>query len=170
LRPYFHAGYPLASQSAFLEGLVEVFLGGTPAVVCLDNLTLAVTRVLLDKQRIQHDRFIAFQSHYPFEASFTTRGVRVAHEKGGTENECGRFRRRWLTPVASLASRDKFNDYLLACRINDLDRRLEGNTQTLGELVIVDWLLRVLPAERLPPLLADPRPKYPPGAPAVNNP
>jgi transposase len=147
----FHAGYPHATQSAFLEGMAKgfEFLGGTPAVVRFDNLTLAVARVLRGKQRIQQDRFIAFRSHYLFEASFTTPGIRGAHEKGGIENECGRFRRRWLTPMPCFNSWEEFNDYLLAGCIKDLDRRLEGNNQTVGELVMVERpLLRALPAER----------------------
>jgi transposase len=146
-----HAGYPHATQSAFLEGMAQgfEFLGGTPSVVRFDNLTLAVARVLRGKQRIQQDRFITFRSHYLFEASFTTPGIQGAHEKGGIENECGRFRRRWLTPVPCFDSWEEFNDYLLACSISDLDRRLEGNTQTVGELVMVERpLLRTLPAER----------------------
>ena len=107
-------------------------MGGTPAVVRFDNLTLAVARVLRGKQRVQQDRFIAFRSRSLFEASVTTPGIQGAHEKGGIENECGRFRRRWLTPVPSFNSWEEFNDYLLACSISDLDRRLDSNTQTVG--------------------------------------
>jgi hypothetical protein len=52
--------------------------------------------------------------------------------------------------VPSFNRWEEFNDYLLACSIADLDRRLEGNTQTVGELVMVERpLLRTLPPERL---------------------
>lgn len=146
-----HAGYPAATQSALLDGVAKgfEFFGGSFKVARLDNLKLAVARVLKGKRRVQQDRFVAFRSHYLFEASFTSPGIQGAHEKGGVENEGGRFRRRWLTPVPSFDSWEQFNDYLLACSVNDLDRKLDGRAHTVGELVAIEQpLLRPLPAER----------------------
>lgn len=114
-----HIAYPSQTQAALLEGIALglEFLGGVFARMRFDNLTQAVARVIRGERRIEQDRFIAFRSHYLFESSFTSPGIEGAHEKGGVENEVGRFRRRWLTPVPSVSSWAEFNDYLKACCI-----------------------------------------------------
>jgi hypothetical protein len=145
-----HVAYPAQTQSAFLEGLEAglQFHGGVFAVVRFDNLSLAVKKVIRGQRRVQADRFIAFRSHYLFEASFTTPGIEGAHEKGGIEGEAGRFRRRWLTPVPKVASWEAVNEYLLGCCIADLDRRLPGREETVGEAMAKEREhLRPLPAE-----------------------
>jgi len=145
-----HVAYPTQTQAAFLEGLEKglQFLGGVFAVVRFDNLPLAVKKVIRGNRRIQQERFIAFRSHYLFEASFTTLGIEGAHEKGGIENEAGRFRRRWLTPVPAVSSWEAANEYLATCCVADLDRRLPGREMTVGEALAAEReVLRPLPAE-----------------------
>lgn len=146
-----HVAYPAKTQTAFLDGLERGFchLGGTFQTLRLDNLPEAVARILRGSRRKEADRFIAFRSHYLIEASYTTPGKEGAHEKGGVEGECGRFRRRWLVPVPKVASWEEANDYLLACSIRDLDRTLEGRSMTVGEAAALErGFLRPLPAER----------------------
>lgn len=146
-----HVGYPAALQSAFFEAMTLgfEFLDGVPSIVRFDNLRHAVARVLRGKRRVQQDKFIAFRSHYLFDASFTSPGIQGAHEKGGVEGEVGRFRRRWLTPVPSFDTWDDFNDYLRACCIKDLDRKVDGKPHTVGELCVIEQsLLKPLPQER----------------------
>lgn len=146
-----HIAYPSQTQSALLEGIALglEFLGGVFVRMRFDNLTQAVARVLSGERRIEQDRFIAFRSHYLFESSFTTPGIEGAHEKGGVENEVGRFRRRWLTPVPSFSSWTELNDYLRACSIRDLNRTLQGAAMTVGQAAGLERsLLRDLPAER----------------------
>ena len=130
-----HVAYPSQTQAAFLESLELglAFLGGVFDVLRFDNLSLAVKKVIRGTRRVEQDRFIAFRSHYLFDASFTTPGIEGSHEKGGIENENGRFRRRWLTPVPAVPSWEAANEYLLACSLADLDRRLPGREQTVGE-------------------------------------
>ena len=53
-------------------------------------------------------RFIAFRSHWRFEASFRTPAQ--GHEKGGVEGEVGYFRRNHLVPIPQVASWDELND------------------------------------------------------------
>ena len=145
-----HVAYPAQSQTAFLEGLELgfAFLGGVPGRMRFDNLVYAVRRIIKGSARIQQDRFIAFRSHYRFEASFTTPGIEGGHEKGGVEGENGRFRRQWLTPVPTFSSFTEANDYLLACCTEDLQRRLPGRETTVGEAAALEApLLRPLPAE-----------------------
>ncbi|XAS69826.1 hypothetical protein V3C33_13025 [Micrococcaceae bacterium Sec5.7] len=63
------------------------------------NLKPAVITVILGRERLENERFIALRSHYGFDSFFCLPGIDGAHEKGGVEGEVGRFRRRWLTPV-----------------------------------------------------------------------
>jgi len=134
-----------------LEGLELrlIFHGGVFPVLRLDNLRLAVSKTLSGNRRKEQDRFIAFRSHYLFRSSFTSLGIQGAHEKGGVENEVGRFRRRWLTPVPQAESWEDLNAYLRRCCITDLDRKLPGHSMTVGEAKTMEQgLLKPLPAER----------------------
>jgi hypothetical protein len=153
--------YPAKTQTAFLDGLERGLhhLGGAFDILRLDNLKEAVAAILRGSRRREQDRFVAFRSHYLFETSYTTPGKEGAHEKGGVEGECGRFRRRWLVPVPRVDSWEAANEYLMACCIKDLDRRLEGRTMTVGEAMALEReFLRPLPAERFElSEVADPR-------------
>ncbi len=145
-----HVAYPVQTQTALLDGIERGlrFAGGVFAVMRFDNLRQAVARVIRGQPRVEQDRFVAFRSHYLFEASFTSPGIEGAHEKGGVEGEVGRFRRRWLTPVPQVSSWEEANAYLAECCARDLDRVPEGRTRTVGELAAIERrFLRPLPAE-----------------------
>lgn len=145
-----HTAYPNASQAAFFEDIASgfEFCGGVFPVVRMDNLSAAVARVLRGRRRIEQDRFVAFRSHYGFQASYTTPGEGGAHEKGGIEGEVGRFRRRWLVPVPEVSSWSELNDYLHRCCTLDLDRRIQGREETVGQAAARERpKLRPLPAE-----------------------
>lgn len=128
----FHRAYPRPTQLAFLDGMARAFevFGGVFAVLRFDNLKSAVKRILQGKRREESTRFVAFRSHYLFEAEFCApaRG----NEKGGVEQEVGRFRRRWWTPVPRFANLDELNEYLLRCCQSDHERLIEGRTERVG--------------------------------------
>ena len=67
-----------------------------------DNLGSAVKKILRGFRREETARFVAFRSHWSFEASFCTPGE--GHEKGGVEGEVGTFRRNHLVPVPRRAT------------------------------------------------------------------
>ena len=97
-----HRAFGTQGQEAFLEGHVYAFdrLGGVPCRhVRYDNLKAAVSRVLTGRNRLESDRWIAFRSHYGFDAFYCQPGVDGAHEKGGVEGEGGRFRRTHCVPM-----------------------------------------------------------------------
>jgi transposase len=129
----FHRAYWRASQQAFLDGHRHAFemFGGAFRIVRYDNLRSAVKQIMRGKRPEQTTRFLAFRSHYLFEAEFCTpsRG----NEKGGVEQEVGRFRRRWWTPVPQHANLDDLNQYLLACCRQDHQRHIEGREQSVAE-------------------------------------
>src|SRR5215468_1962421 len=121
-----HVAYANQSQESFFDGFVTAFdrLGGVPARVRLDNLKPAVIRVLLGRERLENQRFIALRSHYGFEVFYCQPGLDGAHEKGGVEGEVGRFRRRHLTPVPRVADLAELNALLAAADEADDARRI----------------------------------------------
>jgi transposase len=141
------------TQQAFLEGHAEAFefLGGVPELIRYDNLSSAVKKVLRGRRRIESDRFVALRSHYLFESQFTIIGIDGAHEKGGIENEVGRFRRRHLVPVPSVKSLEALNAHLRAGCEADLDRRIAGQQRTVSEALAAERpFLRALPFDPAP--------------------
>ena len=92
-----HIAYANQSQESFLDGHARAFeaLGGVPTgMIRYDNLTPAVIRVALGRERLENPRFVAMRSHYGYDSFFCIPGIDGAHEKGGVEGEIGRFRRR----------------------------------------------------------------------------
>jgi transposase len=87
----FHRAYLHATQQAFLEAheLAFAYFGGVFRRLRYDNLGSAVKRVLRGSRREETSRFIAFRSHWRYEAEFCTPGE--GHEKGGVEGEVGTF-------------------------------------------------------------------------------
>ena len=72
----FHRGYPRATQQAFLEAHEHGFayFGGVFKVLRYDNLSSAVKKILRGRQREESARFVAFRSHWRYQAEFCTPG------------------------------------------------------------------------------------------------
>src|SRR4029450_753781 len=133
-----------------LRGHVLAFaeLGGVPGRPRCTNHKPAVTRILVGRDRVENERFIALRSHYGYDSFFCEPGEPGAHEKGGVEGEVGRFRRAHLVPVPQVASLEELNQ-LIAERVTlDEGRRIARRTQTVGETFTAErgWL-HPLPAE-----------------------
>lgn len=147
-----HHAFLTQGQEAFLEGHVYGFerLGGVPIdKVRYDNLNSAVKKVLFGRSRQENDRWIAFRSHYGFDAWYCHPGHEGSHEKGGVEGEGGRFRRNHCVPMPAVDSIDELNALLAAADDADDSRRVGNRANNVGH----DWafektLLRPLPAER----------------------
>jgi transposase len=107
----FHVAFATQAQEAFLQGHVLAFqhFGAVPGRVRYYNLKPAVVRVLRGRDRDESGRFIALRSHYGFDSFFCRPGKDGAHEQGGVEGEIGRFRRRHLVPVPTVASLAELN-------------------------------------------------------------
>jgi hypothetical protein len=91
------------------------------------------------------------RSHYLYESWFTLVGIQGAHEKGGVENEVGRYRRNHLVPVPEAADLAELNDRLLAFCIRDLDRTITGRSETVGARLSQEIdVLRPLPVSPFP--------------------
>jgi transposase len=144
----FHRAYPRATQQAFLEAHEGAFqyFGGVFATLRYDNLTSAVRKILRGFRREETTRFLAFRSHWQFDAEFCTPGE--GHEKGGVEGEAGYFRRNHWVPLPRAADLDALNAQLLAgCRADEA-RVIHPRTHTVGEAVTIERAsLRPLAAE-----------------------
>ena len=149
-----HRAFGTQGQEAFLEGHAYAFdrLGGVPwRHVRYDNLKAAVSRVLTGRNRLESDRWVAFRSHYGFDAFYCQPGVEGAHEKGGVEGEGGRFRRTHCVPMLAVDSIAELNDILATADAKDDHRRIGNRAQTVGH----DWQLeraslRPMPDEPFP--------------------
>lgn len=138
-------------QEAFLESHVHAFerLGGVPLEqIRYDNLRPAVSRVLFGRSRVESDRWVAFRSHYGFDAFYCQPGHEGSHEKGGVEGEGGRFRRSRCVPMPAVDSIDELNALVEQWDDADDRRRIGNRAMSVGH----DWaferqLLRPLPAE-----------------------
>jgi hypothetical protein len=136
-------------QEAFLESHVYAFdrLGGVPLKqIRYDNLKPAVSRVLFGRTRVESDRWVAFRSHYGFDAFYCRPGHEGSHEKGGVEGEGGRFRRNHCVPMPVVDSIDELNALFETWDDVDDARRIGNRANS----VAADWafeqaLLRPLP-------------------------
>jgi transposase len=87
-----------------------------------------VKKILRGFRREETARFVAFRSHWQFEASFCT--PREGHEKDGVEGEVGTFRRNHFVPVPAARDLEELNAMLLdGCREDEARRRASKTTQ-----------------------------------------
>jgi transposase len=150
----FHVAFATQAQEAFLEGHVLAFehFGAVPARIRYDNLKPAVVRVLRGRDRAESERFTALRSHYQFDSFFCIPGKQGSHEKGGVEGEIGRFRRRHLVPVPSVASLAGLNQRIAAADIIDDGRVITGRPVTVAAAFTAEQPhLLPLPAEPFDP-------------------
>jgi len=131
-----HRVYACQAQEAFLEGHVAAFeaMGGVPwRHIRYDNLSAAVAKVLAGRARAETSRWLAFRSWYGAGAFYCEPGLAGAHEKGGVEGEIGRFRRRWMVPVPSVASLAELNARLAEADAAEDARHISGRASSVGE-------------------------------------
>jgi transposase len=136
----FHRAYLRATQQAFLEGHELAFarFGGVFRRLRYDNLKLAVKKILRGYRREETARFIAFRSHWRFEAVFCNPGQDHAHEKGGIEGEGGYFRRNHWVPVPQARDLEDLNEQLLAACCEDEQRKIAAREMTVGQAVLAE--------------------------------
>ena len=150
----FHVAFCHQAQEAFLEGHVLAFahFGAVPARVRYDNLKPAVVKVLLGRDRLENQRFVALRSHYGFDSFYCLPGIEGSHEKGGVEGDVGRFRRRHLVPVPRVPSLAELNELITAGDRADDERHIARREQSVGEAARAElaWL-RPLPEAAFEP-------------------
>ena len=101
-------------QEMMLEALRRAvrFFGGAPRRLVVDNLTVAVKKVLMGKDRIWQDKFLGFCSHYLINPRACQ--VNKPTDKGQIERQVGIMRERFFKPLPAAASLEELNDRLTA--------------------------------------------------------
>lgn len=134
----YHRAYLRATQQAFLEAHQLGFhhFGGVFRQLRYDNLGSAVKRILRGSRREETARFLAFRSHWQFEAAFCTPAE--AHEKGGVEEEVGRFRRAHWVPLPRARDLAELNTLLLRACQQDEARTVAGREHTVGAAMAIE--------------------------------
>ncbi len=134
---YSHARFamkmPTERTEAVLAGMVEAcsFFGCVAREVWWDNPTTIATAILKGRQRQLHERYAALASHYAFEPLCCM--PRSGWEKPDVEHSVFDLQRRWATPVPRVQDDDELNAYLRRCCLDELDRTVSGQPQTIGE-------------------------------------
>jgi transposase len=120
---FFVCAFPTERREALFESHLRGFsyLGGIPFRVRYDNLTTAVYKILTGRNRQEQSVWIAFRSHFLFEAHYCNPGK--GQEKGGVENLVGYARRNFLVPLPEVESFDELNEYLHDCCDRDAATR-----------------------------------------------
>jgi hypothetical protein len=134
----FHRAYFRATQQAFLEAhqLAFHYFGGVFHRLRYDNLSSAVQKILRGHRREETARFVAFRSHWRFEAEFCNPAE--GHEKGGIESEVGYFRRNHWVPVPKARDLADLNEQLLAACREDEGRVISGRSGTVGTAMQIE--------------------------------
>lgn len=101
-------------QEMMLEGLRRAvrFFGGVPRRLVVDNLTSAVKKVLVGKDRIWQDKFQGFCSHYLINPRACQ--VNKPTDKGQIERQVGIVRERFFKTLPAATSFEELNDRLMS--------------------------------------------------------
>jgi len=121
--------------------------GGVFPVMVFDNLTAAVEKILLGKERKEQESFVRFRSWYTFESRFCSPGR--GSEKGGVEGLVGFARRNFLVPLPRGENLEEINDRLLKECVAYGSHRIGGREGTVGELYEAEKEL-LIPLPRYP--------------------
>ena len=123
--------YDRQDQVSFLDGHVRAFahLGAVPQRIAYDNLTPAVSRILVGGERKLTARFEALASHYLFEACFCRPAT--GHDKGGVEARGKGIRWQHLVPIPAGERLSVVSQSLLA----KLDARLDSGVDSEGKTI-----------------------------------
>jgi transposase len=126
--------YPCERQQALFDAHIQAFsyFGGIFPVLIYDNLTTAVQKVFLGKDRILQKEFKKFRAYYNFTPRFCTPGE--GHEKGGVEGLVGYSRRNYMVPVPNAENLEGLNRMLLQeCHAYG-DHCISGKASSVNEM------------------------------------
>ncbi|MET8927304.1 IS21 family transposase [Streptomyces sp. NPDC004623] len=130
-----HRVFSTGGQEAFMQRHVDAFrlLGGIPTRhIRYDNLKPAVSKVCFGRSRVESQRWVAFRSHYGFDAFYCRPGIEGAHEKGGVEHEGGRFRRSHLVPVPEVDTLADLNLKIEQIEATEDARHIDNRLTSVG--------------------------------------
>ena len=126
---FFVYALPTERREGLFESHLEAFqyLEGIPTRIRYDNMKQAVEKILTGRNRQEQSLWVAFRSHFLFQADYCTPGK--GQEKGGVENLVGYVRRNFLVPMPVVEDFHALNAYLLErCEADARERRRWGKT------------------------------------------
>ncbi len=125
--------YPCERQEALFDAHIHAFefFGGIFPVLIYDNMTTAVRKVMLGKDRQLQESFAKFKAYYNFEARFCNVGQ--GHEKGGVEGLVGFSRRNYMVPIPHVESMAELNEKILRECMNYGDHIISGKERSVTE-------------------------------------
>ena len=126
--------YPCERQQVFFDAHIQAFafFGGVFPVLIYDNLTTAVRKVLLGRNRIEQEGFGKFKAYYCFEARFCNPDS--GHEKGGVEGLVGFSRRNYMVPVPEADSLADLNEKILRQCVSYGNHKMAGRDRSVSVL------------------------------------
>jgi transposase len=153
----FGIALPTERAEAILAGLVAAFdfFGAVPREVWWDNPTTVATAILAGRERRLNERYAALASHYNFDPRFCL----PAHgnEKPYTENRVYTLQRWWATPVPQAKDLAELNGYLRQRCLEDRQRTMAGQTETIGQRFATDQAAALpVPARPFDPCIHQP--------------
>lgn len=123
---------PSQRCEAILEGMVRAFefFGCVPQEVWWDNPKAVAVEILKGRERRLNPAYASLASHYRFDPLFCmpARG----QEKSDVERSVFALERRACTPVPRAADPTDFSRQLLTFCLNERERTVTGQSQTIG--------------------------------------
>jgi len=144
----FVRGYRATDTECLLDGLQRAFewFGGVPPVLQMDNMTVAVSKVLKGRSREECRLYAAFRAHYGYRSQYTM--VSSPDENGTVEATMGPAA-RWLVPIPCVARMADLNGYLAGCCDRYLHHQIRDRSGLVGaNLAVEKNLLIPLPPRR----------------------
>jgi transposase len=134
----FVKAYPAETQEALLDGLASSFsfFGGVPESVLLDNMKLAVARILPTGERERTLAFTRAVSHFVFQDRYGRPGR--GNDKGNVEALVKFSRLAFLTPVPAASSFAELNARLEAQCLARLSESSGRDPRLIGERLEAD--------------------------------
>ncbi|MBX9661019.1 MAG: IS21 family transposase [Nitrospiraceae bacterium] len=153
----FAMAMPTERVEAILAGLTAAveFFGCVPRELWWDNPTTVAAEILRGRDRVPHDRYKAWCSHYVTEPLFCM--PRRGNEKPSVENRVKTMQRRWATPVPRAKNLAELNTYLLECCARDQSRPSPREGLSIREAFDEEQSkARSLPVHRFDPCIRQP--------------
>lgn len=145
---HFVRAYRATDTECLLDGLQRAFewLGGVPTVLQLDNMTVAISKVMKGRSRQECKLYAAFRAHYGYRGQYTM--IASPDENGTVEATMGPAA-RWLTPVPCVTRMADINGYLEGCCERYLQHQIRDRSGLVGENFAVEKRLLIpLPPRR----------------------
>ena len=126
--------YPCERQQALFDAHKHAFefFGGVFPVLIYDNMSTAVHKVLLGKNRVEQESFSKFKAYYSFDSRFCNPAS--GNEKGGVEGLVGFSRRNYMVPVPEAASLEELNEEILRRCVQYGQHKMAGREHTVETL------------------------------------